>query len=382
MRNYHKTDELIGAVQSLRGNKLYIAGAGKYGEFLGQFFDKHKIAWEGYADKRKSIQKLNGKPVYTYDKLDVDGYYVVSTCNYKDEIEEELRNAGIRPERIISYDNPEVIYELYADWIDWRKYTKRLKKFYGRHKGKRCFIIGNGPSLSLQDLEKLKQEISFGSNSIYALYAHTAWRPTYYCAWDPVFCKEMMSEKKSMFRLMEGCEATFTSLFNDAIQYRDDADMEKLYYMRTMHEIANNGLPKFSEDCAECVYTSGTITYGMLQLAVYMGFRQIYLLGMDFSYSHERYADSTIVVKNTMNHLDIIEKVQERYYKPLTEHYGVQYMADIDLQRSGYEVAKKYADTHEINIYNATRGGKLEVFKRVSFDGLFDGIFSQKEGKQ
>lgn len=372
MRNYHKTDELIGAVQSLRGNKLYIAGAGKYGEFLGQFFDKHKIAWEGYADKRKSIQKLNGKLVYTYDKLDVDGYYVVSTCNYKDEIEEELRNACIRPERIISYDNPEVIYELYADWIDWRKYTKRLKRFYGVHKGKRCFIIGNGPSLSLQDLEKLKQEISFGSNSIYALYAHTAWRPTYYCAWDPVFCKEMMSEKKSMFRLMEGCEATFTSLFNDAIQYRDDADMEKLYYMRTMHEIANNGLPKFSEDCAECVYTSGTITYGMLQLAIYMGIQEIYLLGVDCSYSVEVHEDNTVTQTDVINHMDIMEEEEKRFYDANLDRHGVSSITYIDQHLFGYRVARLYAESHGIKIYNATRGGRLEIFERVNFDSLFN----------
>lgn len=372
MRNYHKTDELIGAVQSLRGNKLYIAGAGKYGEFLGQFFDKHKIAWEGYADKRKSMQKLNGKQVYTYDKLDVDGYYVVSTCNYKDEIEEELRNAGIRPERIISYDNPEVIYELYADWIDWRKYTKRLKKFYGRHKGKRCFIIGNGPSLSLQDLGKLKQEISFGSNSIYALYAHTVWRPTYYCAWDPVFCKEMMSEKKSMFRLMEGCKAAFTSLLNDAIQYRDDADMEKLYYMRTMHEIANNGLPKFSEDCAECVYTSGTITYGMLQLAIYMGIQEIYLLGVDCSYSVEVHEDNTVTQTDVINHMDIMEEEEKRFYDANLDRHGVSSITYIDQHLFGYRVARLYAESHGIKIYNATRGGRLEIFERVNFDSLFN----------
>jgi hypothetical protein len=31
-----------------------------------------------------------------------------------------------------------------------------------------------------------------------------------------------------------------------------------------------------------------------------------------------------------------------------------------------YRVAKKYADKHHIRIYNATRGGHLDVFDRVS----------------
>ena len=37
----------------------------------------------------------------------------------------------------------------------------------------------------------------------------------------------------------------------------------------------------------------------------------------------------------------------------------------------GYMCAKEYAERHEIKIYNATRGGKLEVFERVDFDSLF-----------
>lgn len=369
--NYHKADEFIRAVQTLGENRLYIAGAGKYGEFLGQYFDKHKILWEGYADKRTLLQEVNGKTVYAYNQLDVDGYYVISTCNYKNEIAEELKNAGIRPERIISYDNPELIYELYADWIDWKKYTRRLEAFRGLHEGRRCFIIGNGPSLRLQDLERLKQEICFGANTIYALYTHTAWRPTYYCAWDPVFCKEMMSEKESMLRLTEGCEAAFTSLFNDAIKYRDDADMKNLYYMRPIHKLEDNGLPVFSGDCAECVYTSGTITYGMLQMAVYMGFREIYLLGVDCRYSMEVHNDNTVTRTDMINHMDILEEEERRFYDATFDRHGVSSITYIDQHRLGYQAAREYAESHGIKIYNATRGGKLEVFERVDFDSLF-----------
>lgn len=366
-----KINELMEAARLSGENRLYIAGAGKYGEFFGRYFDKHNIAWEGYVDKRTSLQEVNGKPVYSYGETDTDGYYVISTCNYKNEIAEELKSAGIRPERIISYDNPELIYELYAEWIDWKKYTGRLEAFQGLHEGGRCFIIGNGPSLKLEDLERLKQEISFGSNSVYALYTHTAWRPTYYCAWDPVFCKEMMSEKGSMLRLMEGCEAAFTSLFSDAVQYRDDEDMGKLYYMRSMYKLGDDGLPMFSGDCAECVYTSGTITYGMLQMAVYMGFHEIYLLGVDCSYSVEMHNDNTVTVTDMTNHMGIMEEEEKRFYDESFNRYGVCSIAYIDRHRLGYQAARRYAESHGIKIYNATRGGRLEVFERVDFDSLF-----------
>ena len=41
-------------------------------------------------------------------------------------------------------------------------------------------------------------------------------------------------------------------------------------------------------------------------------------------------------------------------------------------QLKAYQKAKQYAETHGIKIYNATRGGKLEVFERVDFDSLFE----------
>ena len=59
-----------------------------------------------------------------------------------------------------------------------------LKKYKNIHKGQRCFIIGTGPSLSVEDLEKLKGEITFGSNRIFEIYSQTDWRPTYYMNQD------------------------------------------------------------------------------------------------------------------------------------------------------------------------------------------------------
>ena len=41
-----------------------------------------------------------------------------------------------------------------------------------------------------------------------------------------------------------------------------------------------------------------------------------------------------------------------------------------DKMIDAYKVAKQYADDHNIKIYNATRGGKLEVFERVDLDDI------------
>lgn len=171
--------------------------------------------------------------------------------------------------------------------------------------------------------------------------------------------------------LMDGCRAAFTSMMGEGIDYRNDDDLRNLHFMRLLKKEAECQLPYFSSDCSRRVYTAGTITYEMLQLAVYMGFQEIYLLGMDFSYSVERHNDNSITKNGVCNHMKEIEWEEQKFYKAISKKYNESYMADIDLQLAGYKAAKEYVDSHGIEIYNATRGGKLEVFPRVNFDDLF-----------
>ncbi len=373
MLEYMEIKEYVNAIHFLSKSKLYIVGSGRYGEILGRYFDKNNIKWEGYIDKRTDLVEVNGKPVYSYKKANNDNsYYVISTFLYKQELIEELKNHGIKTKQIILYENQQIFYDIYADLVNWKVYTDKLKIFYKKYEGERCFIIGNGPSLSIVDLEKLVNEYTFASNAIYGLYKHTHWRPTYYCTWDPIFCKKMLSKKEFIRTLLQGCTAAFTSIIGNGFQYRDDADIKNLYFMKTVYEEPKDECLPFSKDCSKKICIGGSITYGMLQLAVYMGFKKIYLLGMDLCYSVERHFDKSISKKEVCNHTKEIEEEEKQLYHAISSQYGETYVADIDLQTANFQMAKQYADTNSIQIYNATRGGKLEVFDRVNFDNLFD----------
>lgn len=367
---YDNFDSYVNAIQSLSSNKLYIVGAGKYGKIWGEYFNKHNIPWIGYIDKQIDLKPENGKPVYSYEEIE-DGYYVVSSFLYRYELLEELKKHNIEQKKIILYDHHDIFYKIYDDLINYSQYTKKIKIFHQKHLGKRCFIIGNGPSLKLDDLEKLKEEFTFASNTIYALYKHTKWRPTYYCAGDPFFCKQMMSDKKNLKIVTNGCQAAFTSVVGEGFRYRDDIDIKHVYYFCRVKDSADKKLPEFSNDCSEQTYLAGTITYEMLQFAVYMGFKELYLLGMDFNYSVERYENGSITRKNVCNHMKEIEKEEKIFYDEILKRHGETYIADIDLQLAGFQAAKQYCDSHGIKIFNATRGGKLEVFPRINFDSLF-----------
>lgn len=79
--------------------------------------------------------------------------------------------------------------------------SKRVLELKDAHKGKRCFIIGNGPSLRADDLDKLENEYTFGANRIFNIYEQTNWRPSYYIAVDPDFILSNIDNIKNVVQI-------------------------------------------------------------------------------------------------------------------------------------------------------------------------------------
>lgn len=229
-------------------------------------------------------------------------------------------------------------------------YNPLLEKFRGIHHGKRCFIVATGPSLRMEDLDKLYQnrELTISVNGIFAAFDKTEWRPDYYIVSD----KNVTRIRKSEL-LSSDISGKFVA--DMAWEFAAEEEQPNLYQWHLIRQWSNGEMPEFSEDFSRGNFTGYTVTYdGALQLAVYMGFTEIYLLGTDCSKSDG--------VKTRHFSTD--------YYTP--EEKNANYSLQLDKILLSYQAAKKYADAHGIKIYNATRGGELEVFERVDFDSLFE----------
>lgn len=216
-----------------------------------------------------------------------------------------------------------------------------IKKFKNTHYNERCFIIATGPSLTIEDLEKLNNEYTFSMNSIVMAYEETNWRPTYYGIQDEYVYKNLEEKilNSDMKNIFVG--GVIPNIFNipvKSIQFPLD-------YLN--HKLPNSKYKtKFSKDCYLTVYDGYTITYSLIQIAIYMGFKEIYLLGADATYnSKKRHFREHGVIDKTEN------KAGER-------------------MQFAYEVAKKFAEENGVTIYNATRGGALELFPRVDLDKI------------
>lgn len=109
----------------------------------------------------------------------------------------------------------------------------------------------------------------------------------------------------------------------------------------------------FSSDIEKEVYWGYTCAYSMMQIIAYLGFKEVYLLGMDCIYA-----------PNTVNYCDWRDDRQIKQ-----GNFGGGTVVGFI---KAWEQVKEYADQNNIKVYNATRGGMLEVFERVDLDLLLD----------
>ncbi len=219
-----------------------------------------------------------------------------------------------------------------------------LKEYKDKYKGKRCFITCTGPSLTIEDLESLKNEYTFGMNSIALIHDKTEWVPDFFGVQD-INVYEKIKDK-----VTKENNGTVFVPYGLTKRYEIPSRWIKFPMCGSYHLYEMIYGPKyfakFSDNCYVRVYDGYSITYSLIQLAIYFGFDEIYLLGCDCNYMGEK------------QHF-----IETGHYDPGAAHAAERTFAS-------YKVAKEYADTHGIKIINSTRGGKLEIFPRKSLEDV------------
>ena len=251
----------------------------------------------------------------------------------------------------ISFKNFKVIDIYDVDKFIFYNRHPELVKFKNIYQGKRVFIIGNGPSVKISDLDKLHEngDICFGLNKVYKIYGQTKWRPDYLCISD----ERVMAKSENIYeRLAEKTELILADQHN--LSFAND----RINYVHLKMERFYPNHPGFSSDITEGVFWGLTTVYTIaLQCAAYMGATEIYLIGVDHHHIGK--------VTDKRNHFI------ENYFEEDEEELYKNAVADFEGMNLAFEKAERYSRENGFRIYNATRGGKLEVFERVDFDSLF-----------
>lgn len=265
-----------------------------------------------------------------------------------------------------------------------RQKPSDLSAFRNRHAGQRCFVMGNGPSLNKMDLGLLEGETVFAANSAFLLFDRIGWRPKYYSCVDTRVLPDTASEIEAMHRANPDMTLFFPSTLKiwdgsgRVLTTRDLIGEAPNRYFFQEQSYDPNHLPQsaFSMDCNEHLCLPNTVTITLLQLAVYMGFTDIYLIGCDTSYSvpktvaqdgpdsHDGAAAKLLLTStedDDPNHFD------NRYFGKGRKWHAPK-VQDMIFH---YQLAAQVLTDTGIRVHNATLGGNLEVFPRVDFSSLF-----------
>jgi len=235
------------------------------------------------------------------------------------------------------------------------------------HAGKRCFLVGNGPSLKTQDLTFLKDEIAIVASSFFRHDDAKLINPAYWVLADPFFWQRAeehlvpaldpvleMGAAPKLF-VPSGAFPFFTNFNRGPLvdlhffHYDDQRD-------HTMPIDFSAGIPPYGQN----------VMIVCLMLAFHLGCNPIYLIGCDhdfYAITEETYESSTITHFYPQQKASLHTEV-------LTWHQWKQCMDIMDYQ---YRALREYAAVHGFSVFNATRGGCLETYPRMEYETLFAG---------
>ncbi len=231
----------------------------------------------------------------------------------------------------------------------WRRLSRsRVREMQNIHRGRRCFIIGNGPSLQHTDLTRLKNEFTFGMNRIYLLFPQLGFPTTYFVSINDLVLEQCAQEIAAL------PIPKFIAWHSNRHFQSLPPDMIFLYTTFTG--------PRFSHDLTRRIWEGATVTNVALQLAFYMGFEQVILIGVDHNFASRGEANKTVVSQGD----------DPNHFSPAYFGKGFRWqLPDLDTSEVGYRLALKAYQKAGRQVLDATVGGKLTIFPKIDYNSLF-----------
>jgi len=224
----------------------------------------------------------------------------------------------------------------------------QVTQFKDTHRGERCFVIGTGPSINKTNLNLLKGEWIFGVNTLYDSNFDLTY--DYYAVSDLAVWQAYYDD------LLKLDTVLFLSGFA-AVAYMQ---RKPNLYNKEPVIIPEVGRDGFSLDISKGLFNNETVVTDICtQVAYYMGFEKVYVLGIDCDYSG-----------------------WHRFNRPKSENITTPAIeGDFTRIFNGFRVAKRVYENDGRELINCTVGGKLEVLKRQTLEDVLNVTYSEN-GKE
>ena len=218
------------------------------------------------------------------------------------------------------------------------------------HRGERCFIIGNGPSLQRTDLSKLCDECTFGLNRIYLLFPELGFSTTFLVTVNWLVLEQCADEILSIPSI-KFLPWTFRKRLNPDL------------LGNTVFVQSESAGQVFALDVRRPLWTGATVTYVAMQLAFHMGFEKVILVGVDHSFATQGKPHAEVVSQGD----------DPNHFSPNYFGKGFRWqLPDLETSEIAYRLARQAFEADGREIVDATIGGKLTVFPKVNYLELFE----------
>jgi hypothetical protein len=246
-----------------------------------------------------------------------------------------------------------------------REYGPLLKRneiFRDRHKGKRCFVLGNGPSLKRQDLSAIVNEVTFVTNSFYLhpLVGET-WQPTYYFLSDPQYFDGSLDLSEMTAIASRITTAPFFVPFyaHKVLQDSQVLPLDRTYYVAAGGERLDRVQKK--PDFTTVTPGMQTVVQLAMMAAMYMGCSTIYLMGLDHDWlSH--FGEEV--------HFYGEHEADDQPDGHVGQWTYLSLMEAMTMMWQHYLMLSRIARNEGIKIINCTGGGFLDVFERANYEQI------------
>jgi uncharacterized Rossmann fold enzyme len=242
------------------------------------------------------------------------------------------------------------------------------RRLHMRHADRqRCFVIGNGPSLKDMDLSILADEVTIGANSFYKHKDAEAIGLDYLCIGDATFWED--TEKAVEWHRIIASKMPDTTMMFHA-DARALIARHELYPEHALHHY-RHGITVSAPELVHFDFTK-PLNVGhtagsrlAIPLAFYLGFREIYLLGFDASWL-DAYEGSYHFYDTHQQWPEFDSQAADGRHPRYADQL-INALRDFD----SHALLAESASMHGVNIFNAGRGGRLDMYPRVDFESLF-----------
>ncbi|MFM6153079.1 MAG: 6-hydroxymethylpterin diphosphokinase MptE-like protein [Sphaerospermopsis kisseleviana] len=262
--------------------------------------------------------------------------------------------------------------------IEYASILDRNNKLRNIFKGKRCFVIGNGPSINRQNLSLLKNEVKIVCNAFLNHEILKEWQPTIYCTGSPAsshsvsdctpFYQDLFKKISPLFYVFH--YSVLEQIFNSDVIQIPSTLGEKVLGFASYCDCSPNNYSMVSEvsDQTQIEFTRPlpgirNTTMLSIMIAIYMGCNPIILIGCDHDYVYKLfrqeyevehfYPESTpeVIPKNSNHLLSIADDIFKTY--------------------SSYDKLNRIALKQGVRILDATDNGFLDTFNKIDYTSLF-----------